>query len=161
MHTIYVLKCPVTRRVRYVGATRQRLEKRLVGHVSEARTGKLWPRCHWIRKLLSAGTLPLIEIVELVQADQWQTRERYWIAEFGGMGRLLNCTTGGDGGRIFSKETRAKIANSKVGKKRGPHSRDHRAKISRALIGHPGASYRHSEEAKRKISAARQSRIRC
>lgn len=156
-HAIYALLCPYTRRVRYVGATRQRIEKRLIGHISEARTGKRWARCHWIRKLLSAGTVPVLEVLEFVQADQWQARERHWIAEFGGMRKLLNSTTGGDGGRIFSEEARAKMARAKLGKKQGPHSIERRAKISRALIGHSGATYCHTDEAKRKISAARKS----
>lgn len=155
-HIIYALKCPKTLRVRYVGYTRQAIEKRLMNHVSDARCGRQQARCDWIRKLLSQGTLPIIAILEICEHFNWQDRERYWIAEFGGMEKLLNHTNGGDGGRVFSEQTRAKMAKAKLGKKRGPHSAEHRARIAKAVAGHVRT---HTPEAKLKISVRLKARL--
>jgi hypothetical protein len=40
MYYIYVLKCPVTDQVRYVGQTKQKLEKRFSNHIWESRKQK-------------------------------------------------------------------------------------------------------------------------
>jgi hypothetical protein len=37
MYSIYVLKCPISNEVRYVGQTRARIEKRLSNHIWESK----------------------------------------------------------------------------------------------------------------------------
>jgi hypothetical protein len=127
-HVIYALKCPRTLNVRYIGFTRCGIERRLLWHICEARRGGSFPRCRWIRKLLAAGTVPIVEILEIVTAETWQARERYWIAEFGGPGKpgkLLNCTLGGEAS-MLTPAIAAKVASSNRGKKL---SVEHKKKI--------------------------------
>lgn len=96
---IYVLHCPLAGTVRYVGKTTSP-EKRLKSHVSAARTGAYTHHTSaWIRKLLSVGLQPLMEIVEEVESGKrWQDVERKWIAEGAAKGwKLTNSTSGGEG----------------------------------------------------------------
>ncbi|MNQ92236.1 GIY-YIG catalytic domain protein [compost metagenome] len=96
---IYVLHCPLSGTVRYVGKT-VNPDKRLRSHVSAARTGMYKHHTSaWIRKLLSVGLEPLIEVVDAVEdGERWQDLERRWIAEGTAKGwKLTNSTAGGEG----------------------------------------------------------------
>jgi len=134
-HVIYALKCPRTLKVRYIGFTSMRIEKRLWAHVARARSGKTAPCSVWIRELLLSGSLPIIEVIESVNSCDWQERERYWIAEFGGMEKLLNRQTGGDTGHQPSEETKRKRSKALRGVKTGPRSQEFCDKMSRILRG--------------------------
>lgn len=93
--TIYLLRDPRDGRVRYVGATSNRLAKRLQLHV--ILSAKTTTRCAaWIRELTAARMAPSIE--EILVADDWQTAERAAIAGLRAAGAdLLNMADGGMG----------------------------------------------------------------
>lgn len=96
---IYTLYCPIADTVRYVGKTTNP-EKRLKSHVSAARTNAYKHHTSaWIRKLLSVGLEPHMEIIETVpEGESWQEAERAWIAKALIKGwRLTNSTAGGEG----------------------------------------------------------------
>lgn len=72
--------------------------------------------------LLERGLEPQMWVVEFVDKDTWQERERFWIAEFTRMGAALtNLTEGGDGnkGLRFSMpdDAKAKISAARKGMK--------------------------------------------
>jgi len=67
MYNIYVLKCPISSEIRYVGQTKMSLIKRLGGHIYDATNRnkkKLNHKDNWILKLLKNGYRPLIESLE-------------------------------------------------------------------------------------------------
>lgn len=95
---IYVLKCPLTDAVRYVGKTYS-LKKRLRAHLYEARARSVKShKCNWIRGLLQQGLLPIIQVDVVVPADiDWKRVECERVAFYKSMGcDLTNSTGGGD-----------------------------------------------------------------
>jgi hypothetical protein len=119
--------------IRYVGKTIRSLERRLSGHIYEVRRREQCHRANWIRKCLSEGYRPTIQLLEEVEGDG-NAEEIYWIKFFwdAGLG-LVNGTDGGDGILNPSPETIAKMSLAKIGKKLSP---EHRAKLSLARMGH-------------------------
>lgn len=113
-YTIYALRDPRCDEIRYVGITRQTVQKRLTAHLKDARNGAQWHCARWLKQLLGEGLRPQVEILETTShAD----REIFWIAHYRAQGcRLTNATSGGVSGYCHSPEARAKI--SKAGQKR-------------------------------------------
>lgn len=67
MYSIYVLKCPLSNEIRYVGQTRMSLSKRLSGHIYDAtkrKKKKLNHKDNWVLKLLKIEKTPIIESLE-------------------------------------------------------------------------------------------------
>jgi hypothetical protein len=98
MDFIYVLTCPKSGEVRYVGKTRNP-KQRLGTHVSAARAGAKHWNARWIASLDASGLFPGFSVVHTVGADSmWQVMERFFIAACRNMGmRLTNGTDGGEG----------------------------------------------------------------
>jgi len=113
---VYVLLCPKTGEIRYVGKTTSGLARRWYEHVRTAKidTNKTH-RDYWIRSLIAGGELPLIEELDsgLWSVETANLRERYWIATFRErVLDLVNTTDGGDGaqpGCTYSQEVRDKV----------------------------------------------------
>lgn len=101
MSCIYVLKCPTTLAVRYVGKTDYELGHRLSGHLSEVRCGKKGHnrRTAWIKGLFAQGLVPLIEKdFDIPEGVSWEQVERDRIAFHRAAGAdLVNGTEGGIG----------------------------------------------------------------
>lgn len=115
--TIYKLIDPQNDSVKYIGQTHNSLKRRLSDHLSDARRGMKNHRCNWIRKLLSEGIFPSVEVIEIVNWDSGNERERHWIAQYGRK-NLVNGTDGGEGtiGLVISDETRNKQSLAHIGK---------------------------------------------
>lgn len=103
MYNIYVLKCPITNDIRYVGQTRMKLAKRLSGHLYDALSRdkvRLNHKDNWIKKLIKDGHRPIIESVELFPNEIGLSfileRERFWISNYKIKYNLLNSTEGGE-----------------------------------------------------------------
>ena len=113
---IYKLIDPLTSEVRYVGWTKNPLNRRLSNHVSEARCGANNHRAKWIRKLLRHDLTPIIEEIETVDYYSRNKAERFWISYYG-RASLVNGTDGGEGasGLVFSEEQKRRISNAHVG----------------------------------------------
>lgn len=110
---IYVLKCPISNQVRYVGKCRN-LKARMRQHMYEANHERYY-RSHrscWIRSLLKKGLLPILEVdVALASMSGWKTAEQERIAYYRGLGcDLTNATNGGDGGGYVSERLRVMLA---------------------------------------------------
>lgn len=172
-HKIYGLIDPSdpSRTIRYVGYTAKSLERRLNEHLTEARKRKCH-RHHWLMTIKDRGQRPTSVVLEVVTADNWQERERWWIAHLT-QNNLINATSGGEGlinpsaevrGRISATVSKGLLGNSR--RKGIPHSEDDKMAISRGLLGSeakklsdslrrgiPGTPV--SEEARAKISASK------
>lgn len=128
--TIYKLIDPRDGRARYIGATVQTLGARLGGHIRDARRGKHWPVCSWVRELDAQGLRPTIELVEETLLP---SRERYWIESLSKSGYdLLNSYDGGPIKKQLSPETCAKVSAFQKGRTK---SAEHRAAIGAAHKG--------------------------
>lgn len=94
-YKIYCLKHPSTLEIKYIGVTISSLSTRLCQHKHDAvkkNSDKYVSR--WIRKVVSEGLFPIIELVEEVTKDTWEEREKYWIAFYD---NLTNTREGGKG----------------------------------------------------------------
>jgi hypothetical protein len=109
---IYLLRDPRSGEVRYVGKTVRPIEERLRGHILDSKRSEI-RTARWIRSLAELGLRPIAELIE-VALDDWQAREKYWIAFYRASApdRLTNHTDGGEGaaGFIPTEETRAKMS---------------------------------------------------
>lgn len=108
---IYVLKCPISGAVRYIGKTLD-VRSRLRKHVHEAkhRYGKNH-RANWIRSLLSSGLEPVIEVDVVTTRDGWKKAETDRIAHYRALGcDLTNATDGGDGKDSLSDDGRRALS---------------------------------------------------
>ncbi len=111
---IYVLRCPKSGAVRYVGKTIEFI-KRYRHH--SIKDKKQSPKVKWITDLRSQGCLPIMEAIEMTTIAEWSDSEKFWIAFFRKSGcNILNVSRGGNGPGTTSEETKRKM--SEVHKKR-------------------------------------------
>lgn len=129
---IYVLKEPDTLKIRYVGITSKSLKQRLRKHLDNALyTKHNIHLCNWILKYYKNNQLPIIELIEKCDLNNWQEREKYWITQFKD---LLNSTEGGEGSFGFKhkESSKEKIRQLKLGLKQ---SNETKLKRSKSLKG--------------------------
>jgi hypothetical protein len=102
MYSIYVLKCPISNEIRYVGQTRAKIEKRLSNHIWESKKfkKKYSHKDNWILKLSKMELKPIIEKIEEIPLDldisYVLERETYWILKLRTNSNLVNATDGGE-----------------------------------------------------------------
>lgn len=120
MVTIYGLADPADGLIRYIGKT-VNLARRLYMHIWRARNGGDNHRDRWIRTVLGQGRKPVAITLETCAPNEWQERERAWIAK---LPNLTNATAGGEGfGMPRSKEWREAIGFAHRGKEIGATQR--------------------------------------
>ena len=97
---IYALTDPRDNTVRYIGKTKNNLNKRLREHIHESSNTY---KSNWIRSLINKGLKPSIQIIDNSTELDWKTKEQYWIGMFP---NLVNASSGGDNGmtKEFSKK---------------------------------------------------------
>lgn len=101
--TLYVLRHGETGEARYAGKTQRSPSRRLTEHVQSSKRSHL-PVCRWIKKQIKRGIRPVLDVVEIVEADDdWASREKFWINHIPSS-RRLNLTEGGEGlsGHLFA-----------------------------------------------------------
>lgn len=107
---IYVLKCPDTKEVRYVGKSNNP-EQRLKAHNNKARDIGTYKR-NWINKLRVDGKKPIFEIIEEVDIAIWKEKEKYWINYYLAQGaKLVNSLNDIGKGLTSSNNTSFKKGN--------------------------------------------------
>ena len=147
---IYALKDPETGLLRYIGKT-TRPAQRYRDHLRERSRSH---RGNWIAGLASRGLAPGMVFLEMVEGagdPNWEVHERWWIAYARAHGwPLVNGTSGGDGVRDLSPESRERIRQAWVGRELTP---EHKAKISAYR-----KTWRASDETRARMSASHQGR---
>lgn len=112
MVNIYKLLHPVTKEIRYIGKTKEALNRRLNKHIYNRGTNSKVSK--WCKHLHKEGLNPIIELVERVSFQNWEEREKYWIDYYRSLGsNLLNITPGGDCGSEgyrHTKEAKSRIS---------------------------------------------------
>lgn len=96
---IYTLRDPITNEIRYIGKTSQSLDKRLCSHCTDFNLNRnVSYKNSWIKRLKTQNKRPIIELLDIVNEEDWQFWEKYWISQFKTWGfNLTNMTLGGDG----------------------------------------------------------------
>lgn len=178
MKYIYALADPRTENVRYVGKARNP-QVRLSNHLARANGTQSRHVSRWLKSLKDLGLRPILIILEEIPDDQdWQARERYWIAFYREAAKsqgtdLTNYTDGGDGGATrhghkMSPEHKANLARltsqrlkgssipwlntpSSIAKRRESLKAAH---ARRRLAGTSSWGH-HSDDAKARMSAAK------
>lgn len=118
---IYALIDPVTCKTRYIGRTKQSLQKRLYNHLAKTRSNKklgkkLTYSQNWINSLIKIGTKPIIK--KIIELDcSWEESykiEQFLINKYRRLRKLTNLYDRGEGGinRKVSLETKNRISNS-------------------------------------------------
>lgn len=129
--------------IRYVGKSNNPT-KRLLHHKWNDRKCKL---TSWLTSLRQKGLEPVLEVLDLVEENEWRFWEQFWISQCKTWGfKLTNMTEGGEGfasgdlnpahlphvkairskvhkGKKLSKKTRDKISESLTGRKNPEHSK--------------------------------------
>ncbi len=119
MRYIYVLIDPETNEIRYIGQTND-IKRRFNDHISSSKNDNSESyntyKARWIRKLLSIGMLPIIEVIEeCFDLETSNSRERYHIEKLTNEGckltnsHIIDVTE-------FSSNTREKMSNARKGK---------------------------------------------
>lgn len=120
-YKVYYLVCPESREVRYVGVTKQKLQRRLHSHINESFCKTRSNRTHknnWIQTLHRKGLKPEINLLQAFNnQEDLLAAEIYWIGYFKSIGcDLTNSCSGGKGTLNPSEETRLKMREAKIGK---------------------------------------------
>jgi hypothetical protein len=146
MVKIYGLVCPVSQQIRYIGKTNQKLSKRLIAHITDAKKSTYSHKRRWIRKCLSLGLRPTSWLLEEVPDGQrWQDREIAWIRRAKELGfDLTNQTVGGEGLDFIDPAANAEYrAKHRVAMNR---AREENPSLIRALIDGNKRSWRENRE---------------
>jgi hypothetical protein len=119
---IYSLTDPRDNQIKYIGQTRFTIKKRYREHLRNCKydATKNHSVYSWINELLDLEMQPIINIVEIIDVNFLNEREKFWISQYSN--NLKNMTSGGDGikfinKRPFSNEHRKKIGDSCRGDK--------------------------------------------
>jgi len=96
MTYIYTLADPINGQIRYVGKANN-IKKTLSCHLTSSNLIKSSYKNSWIKGLQNLGVNPIIEIIDEVLFDEWESWEQYWISQIKSWGfKLTNLTNGGD-----------------------------------------------------------------
>lgn len=115
MKTTFIYSLSDSTGVRYIGKSNDPIA-RLKNHIKESRRRNKYRKDSWIKSLLNSGNLPILNIIEEIEVEDWKSREAYWINFYKDQGcRLVNGTEGGEGsdgfkGKTHSPETRRRIS---------------------------------------------------
>lgn len=132
---IYALECPIDKKIKYVGQTRRKLNKRLRQHIKRVKdkTGYLTKKEAWIKKLINEGIDEQIKVIclEECEIEQLDNKEKYWISKLKNEYELTNLTNGGSGilpfenkkHKSLSEESRKKISLANSGNKNGMYGK--------------------------------------
>ncbi len=150
--SIYTLSDPITKEIRYIGVTRNSLNKRLSGHIKDAQRYD-YHNSRWIRSLLKNNLKPLIEQLDECDVYNWNDVETYWIAQFKCWGfNLTNSKDLSTGISTYSDETIKKLRAAQLGRKLSEETKEKiRINTRISLIG---KNRKLSEETKEKLRIA-------
>ncbi len=139
---IYTLSDPITGEVRYIGKTINELKIRLYGHLSESKKSNTH-KSNWIKSLINKNLEPIIKILDVVDYNEWEFWEDYWIQVFKTWGiELTNCIDGGKGvSSEFMKKNNPMFNQETIDKMRISMKGNQHAK-----------GFKHSDKTKKKVS---------
>jgi hypothetical protein len=119
--SIYALTEPDSEIVRYIGYTSEAPTKRYHNHLREVGHNK---KQAWISRIKRSGQVPGLLIIEDgLEKEDALNKEIHYIKFFKAMGaNLVNGTSGGDRGFIFTPDVAMKISLANKGRKQSPEA---------------------------------------
>jgi len=115
---IYILKDPITNDIKYCGKTNN-IKVRLIDHLKNKKYNK--EKIEWIFNLKNKKLKPILEVVDIVDDNDWDFWEKYWISQLKTWNfSLFNKTDGGEysvTGFKHTIEAKKKISESQIGRK--------------------------------------------
>ncbi len=107
---IYVLKCPDSGAIRYIGKSVDPV-KRYKHHLWRAKRKAHYYCARWILGLLNSGKTPVLAVLSQVHSfGDWQKTERQYIASALAAGQpLTNMTAGGEGVELLTDADRERV----------------------------------------------------
>lgn len=144
--------------IMYIGKTKQPVDTRLMQHINESELGRGSRKGEWIRSILSEGVRPSIKVLVETTEDGWRLHERLQIESHLASGHpLSNSTTGGEGGKVISDETKKKMSAALIGNQRTlGYKHKEQAKIKLSLFN---TGKKLSEEHKEKLRVAHKGKV--
>jgi hypothetical protein len=101
---IYTLTDPRDNKIKYIGKTKNDINKRLIRHINESNSNS--KKDNWIKLLKKYDLIPTVELLDIGDSKNINSLEIYWISQFIAWGfDLKNTTNGGDGGWDNIKHT--------------------------------------------------------
>jgi hypothetical protein len=122
---IYELIDPRSNLPRYVGRTAGNIKIRLSNHLTEAKSNRTYShRVNWLNELLDLNLIPIVNLIAVVDTEEWDIWEKFYIKLYKDLGySLVNGSEGGDGfapgnipwnkGKQISEETKQKIRDKR------------------------------------------------
>lgn len=122
---IYELIDPRSNLPRYIGRTAGNIKTRLSNHITEAKSKTSYShRVNWLNELLDLNLIPIVNLIAVVDKEEWDIWEKFYIKLYKDLGySLVNGSEGGDGfipghipwnkGMQHSKETKQKIRDKR------------------------------------------------
>lgn len=138
--------------IRYVGVTHGTPERRLAGHLNNAKKARYHSE-RWVLSLLVVGVRPTVTVIDSGVGESWGSTETFWIARYKELGHdLTNHAQGGQGpiGCVRTSETKEKLAAANRGKKQSLDL------VERRIA--PLRGRKHTLEARNRMSAGAQGR---
>jgi hypothetical protein len=94
--TTYIYGLTDGDKIRYIGKS-DNPKTRKIRHITESKNDKTNTyKNNWIKKMINEGKDIGLKIIEEVNYDEWEDKEKYWI-KFYGLDNLTNTTSGGLG----------------------------------------------------------------
>lgn len=134
---IYCLLDPDNGKCRYVGKSIDPVKRLKIHLIYEEKNPYKY---RWIQKVLKNEKYPVLKILESVDNQNWQERERWWISFFRKKRQpLTNLTLGGEGsnGVPCSKEKKKKISRSLMGHQVSRKTREKQSKVAKERLKNP------------------------
>jgi hypothetical protein len=96
---IYELIDPRSNLPRYIGRTAGNIKTRLSNHLTEAKVNTSNShRINWINELLKLNLKPIVNLIAVVDTEEWDVWEIFYIQLYKDLGySLVNGSIGGDG----------------------------------------------------------------
>lgn len=147
---IYILRDPISKKIRYIGKANDP-KKRYNSHIC-LKSGKgrhLW---NWILMLKKKGFMPILEVIEEVNKNEWKIFEKYYIKKYRENGnKLVNLTNGGEGSDGYRHTNEVKkemrLNHKDVSGKKNPN-------YGKLGLLSPNYGRKNTEETKNKMSMA-------
>lgn len=138
----------------YIGQTQNSLERRWSSHISLAnKNNRKTPLLDAI-KSYGKDNFDIKVLVHCDSIEQMNHREIYYIKLFNSLvPNGYNLDSGGKN-KIMHQSTKDKLSKARTGKKMGPHSKEHREKLSKIHSGRKYPNRIVSEETRIKLSVA-------
>jgi len=103
MTHIYILICPITKHIKYVGKSNSP-KRRAKDHMLDFR-GVPVDRMLWLDEIKRRKLKPILEVIDTINIEEWKYWEEFWISYFKSIGAELFNKRSGNGLTYSNSQT--------------------------------------------------------